>query len=61
MSSAPSGKSEHEIQLAELVLAGEKVGRGIAADEEISGDMADMMQNAQAASMSICLSVWGMS
>jgi hypothetical protein len=61
LSSAPSGKSEDEIRLAELALAGEKVGRGMAADEEISGDMADMMQNAQAASMSICLSVWGMS
>jgi hypothetical protein len=37
--------------LGELGLAGERVGRGMAADEEISGDMADMMANAQAASM----------
>ena len=36
--------------MGELGLAGERVGRGMAADEEISGDMADMMQNAQAAS-----------
>jgi hypothetical protein len=50
LSKAPAGKSEDEVRLAELALAGEKVGRGMAADEEISGDMADMMQNAQAAS-----------
>lgn len=31
-------------------LAGERVGRGVRADEEISGDIADMMANAQAAS-----------
>lgn len=35
-------------------LAGERVGRGIGADEEISGDIADMMVNSQAASKSLC-------
>jgi hypothetical protein len=50
LSNAPGGKTEEEVRLGELALAGERVGRGMNADEEISGDMADMMQNAQAAS-----------
>ena len=37
-------------EVDELAQAGEKVGRGMSADEEISGDLADMMANAQAAS-----------
>ena len=38
--------------MSELGLAGERVGRGMRADEEISGDIADMMANSQAASKS---------
>jgi hypothetical protein len=52
LSNPPAGKTEEEVRLGELGLAGERVGRGMAADEEISGDMADMMANAQAASTS---------
>lgn len=37
-------------EVEELSQAGDKVGRGMNADEEISGDLADMMANAQAAS-----------
>jgi hypothetical protein len=52
LSAAPSGKTEEEVRLGELGLAGERVGRGMRADEEISGDIADMMANSQAASKS---------
>jgi hypothetical protein len=41
--------------LGELGLAGERVGRGMRTDEEISGDIADMMANSQAASESLTL------
>lgn len=50
LAALPSGKSEEEVRLGELSLAGDKVGRGMSADEEISGDLADMMANGQAAS-----------
>lgn len=59
LSQAPSGKTEEEVRLGELGLAGERVGRGMRADEEISGDIADMMANAQAASEShLALEIW---
>jgi len=46
--------------LGELGLAGERVGRGMRADEEISGDIADMMANSQAASKSPLLEGFGL-
>jgi hypothetical protein len=56
LSQAPGGKTEEEVRLGELGLAGERVGRGMRADEEISGDIADMMANSQAASKSLLAS-----